>query len=42
MNEFINVTKSYGKKQPLKDLSLSITQGEIFGFLGHNGAGNST
>lgn len=42
MIEFINVSKSYGKKQALKDLSLSIRQGEIFGFLGHNGAGKST
>ena len=40
MIEFIYVSKSYGKKQALKDLSLSIRQGEIFGFLGHNGAGN--
>ncbi|MGC2924862.1 ATP-binding cassette domain-containing protein, partial [Enterococcus faecium] len=42
MIEFINVSKRYGKKQALKDLSLSIRQGEIFGFLGHNGAGKST
>ena len=42
MIEFIYVSKSYGKKQALKDLSLSIRQGEIFGFLGHNGAGKST
>ena len=42
MIEFINISKSYGKKQALKDLSLSIRQGEIFGFLGHNGAGKST
>ena len=42
MIEFINESKSYGKKQALKDLSLSIRQGEIFGFLGHNGAGKST
>lgn len=42
MIEFINVSKSYETKQALKNLNLSIPQGEIFGFLGHNGAGKST
>lgn len=42
MIEFINVSKDYGTKQALKTLSLTIKQGEIFGFLGHNGAGKST
>lgn len=42
-----NLTKVYtGKKlqkvTALKDLSLSIKQGEVFGFLGPNGAGKST
>jgi ABC-2 type transport system ATP-binding protein len=32
-----------GKKVPIiKDLSLSLDQGEVFGFLGHNGAGKTT
>ena len=42
MIEFINVNKTYGTTQALKDLTLTIKQGEIFGFLGHNGAGKST
>lgn len=42
MIEFNNVGKDYGNKQALKDLSLTVKEGEIFGFLGHNGAGKST
>mgnify|MGYP001072901296 FL=1 len=42
MIEFWNLTKNYGKKVALKELTLTIEQGEIFGFLGHNGAGKST
>lgn len=37
-----NVKKKYGKKEALKGLSLTIPEGKIFGFLGHNGAGKST
>jgi len=43
------LTKSYKPAWPwerpstvLSDVSLSVTQGEIFGFLGHNGAGKTT
>ena len=32
--------KDYGTKTALQNLSLTIKEGEIFGFLGHNGAGN--
>jgi ABC-2 type transport system ATP-binding protein len=42
MIELKNVSKVYGSKKALNDLSLTIHQGEIFGFLGHNGAGKST
>lgn len=42
MIELFNVSKNYGTKQALKELSLTIKPGEIFGFLGHNGAGKST
>lgn len=34
--------KSYGKKEVLKGLSLSVFPGEVFGFIGKNGAGKST
>lgn len=37
-----NLTKSYGDKTVLANLSLHIQKGEIFGFIGHNGAGKST
>lgn len=42
MIELKNVQKLYGEKEALKDLTLTIREGEIFGFLGHNGAGKST
>ncbi|AOA03999.1 ABC transporter ATP-binding protein [Carnobacterium maltaromaticum] len=42
MIEFKNVSKVYGEKKALKELNLTIQQGEIFGLLGHNGAGKST
>lgn len=37
-----HLTKSYGEKRAVDDLSLHIMPGEIFGFIGHNGAGKST
>jgi len=37
-----HLTKSYGDKKVVDDLSVHINQGEIFGFIGHNGAGKST
>lgn len=42
MIEFKNVSKSYATKQALKDVSFTIQPGEIFGLIGHNGAGKST
>lgn len=36
------LTKSYGELTALSGLSLSVDQGEIFGFLGPNGAGKTT
>lgn len=42
MIELNNISKRYGNKTALENLSLTINQGEIFGFLGHNGAGKST
>ncbi|WP_314067015.1 ABC transporter ATP-binding protein [uncultured Vagococcus sp.] len=42
MIELVNLSKNYGSKEALKSLNLTIKQGEIFGLLGHNGAGKST
>lgn len=42
MIEFINVSKNYGQKRALKEVSFNIQPGEIFGLIGHNGAGKST
>ena len=43
MIEFKNLTKSYKKDvYAVKDLSLVIPNGSVFGFLGPNGAGKST
>ena len=40
--EIKNLTKYYGKTLGIKNLSLSLEEGEIFGFIGPNGAGKST
>lgn len=41
--EIKNYTKIYGKgKKACDDVSLTIESGDIFGFIGHNGAGKST
>ena len=37
-----HLTKTYGSQKAVDDLSLHIRAGEIFGFIGHNGAGKST
>ncbi len=36
------VTKSYGIQKVLKDVSLTVAQGQIFGLLGPNGAGKTS
>lgn len=36
------LSKSYGKHKALDGLSLSVNQGEVFGYLGPNGAGKTT
>ena len=37
-----NLTKHYGKKRGVEDVSFSVREGEVMGFLGPNGAGKST
>ena len=40
--EVKDLHKSYGKKEVLKGINLEVYQGEVFGFIGKNGAGKST
>ena len=42
MIELKNLSKSFKGKPALSALSLTVQRGEIFGLLGHNGAGKST
>ena len=37
-----HLTKNYGDKKAVDDLTLHIAPGEICGFIGHNGAGKTT
>ena len=37
-----NLTKLYGEKIAVNNLSLHIAPGEIYGFIGHNGAGKTS
>ena len=40
--EALHLQKSYGKRQVVKDVSLSVRTGEVVGLLGPNGAGKTT
>ncbi len=43
MLEIRHYTKSYGEgKKAVDDVSLTVESGDIYGFIGHNGAGKST
>jgi ABC-2 type transport system ATP-binding protein len=42
MLEIQNLTKSFGPFKALNNLSLSVNDGELFGFVGANGAGKTT
>lgn len=37
-----HVSKTFGNKQVLRDVSMSVKEGSIFGFIGQNGAGKTT
>lgn len=37
-----NLVKRYGKKEVLKDVSLTLEPGKIYGMIGRNGAGKTT
>ena len=37
-----HLTKYYGKARGISDLTLTVEEGEFFGFIGPNGAGKST
>src|SRR6266700_321568 len=42
MIQLRNVRKRFGQRLAVEDLTLTVPAGEIFGLLGHNGAGKST
>jgi ABC-2 type transport system ATP-binding protein len=42
MIQLANLHKKFGQRTAVGDLTLSVPRGEIFGLLGHNGAGKST
>ena len=42
MIELRHVRKEFGRRLAVEDLCLAVPRGEIFGLLGHNGAGKST
>ena len=40
--EIKNLTKSFGRKQALKGLNMTVPEGAIYGLIGENGSGKST
>ncbi len=40
--ELKNVSKTFGKRKVIDDISLEVKEGEIYGFLGPNGSGKTT
>jgi ABC-2 type transport system ATP-binding protein len=40
--ETFGLTKSYGRRRGIVDVTLTVAEGEVFGFLGPNGAGKTT
>jgi len=42
MLEIYNLTKSFGEKRAVDDVSFTVNAGELCAFIGHNGAGKTT
>ena len=42
MIECVNISKSYGNLQVLKEVNLSVKKGEVISIVGASGAGKST
>lgn len=42
MLEIYNLTKKFGEKTAVDDLSITVQDGQICAFIGHNGAGKTT
>ena len=42
MLQILHLTKTYGDRKAVDDLTLELRPGEICGFIGHNGAGKTT
>lgn len=40
--ELVNVTKDYGRVRAVRDLTLQVPEGSLFGLIGPNGAGKTT
>ena len=40
--EIRNLNKSFGSKQAVHNLNMTVPQGAIYGFIGENGSGKST
>ena len=40
--ETIELSKSFGERMAVEDVSLDVPRGTAYGFLGHNGAGKTT
>ncbi len=40
--ELVGITKRFGAQVALDDVSLSVADGDCYGFIGHNGAGKTT
>ena len=42
MLKIINLSKSYKNKKAIENISIEVNKGEVFGFIGHNGAGKTS